>query len=85
MTRRLVEASVCAPHPWPRLCLWATLDLREGKKQSRNGLRDNGSCGEVNRPASGSGGAHQQLPVRETPVYLWDTLDCGKEKAREGC
>jgi hypothetical protein len=40
--------------------------VQQQKNQSRNGLRDNGSCGEVNHPASGSGGAHQQLPVRET-------------------
>jgi hypothetical protein len=43
-----------------------THSSEKGKKQSRNGLRDNETRGEVNRPASGSGGAHQQLPVRET-------------------
>jgi hypothetical protein len=31
-----------------------------------NGLRDNETRGERDRTASGSGGAHQQLPLRET-------------------
>jgi hypothetical protein len=45
------------------VCLWDTLDCG---KEKRNGLCDNETRGEVNHPASGYGGAHQQLPVRET-------------------
>jgi hypothetical protein len=33
---------------------------------SQNGLRDNETRGERDRTASGPGGVHQQLPVRET-------------------
>jgi hypothetical protein len=37
-----------------------------GRVIFENGLFDNGSCGERDTTASGSGGVHQQLPVRET-------------------
>ena len=33
--------------------------------REENGCLDNGSGGERHRTASGSGGVHQQLPVRE--------------------
>jgi hypothetical protein len=50
-------------HPDGCLCLWDTLEQSRKKK---NGLRDNETRGERDRTAFGSGGAHQQLPVRET-------------------
>jgi hypothetical protein len=39
--------------------------MEEKTADLKNGLRDNETRGERDRTASGSGGAHQQLPVRE--------------------
>jgi hypothetical protein len=61
------------------------------KRQSRNGLRDNETRGAVNRPASGSGGAHQQLPVRETETFheaiaLWfENQEVGSRPKKVNC